>query len=143
MTDVGRIAQPGEQGDGVLSTFVGVLMFLVFLLFTVQVTTHLHATTVVTTAAFDSARLASAADPAARACAVPSAASLERASAHFTDLVGGLADHAAVTWAGTTSTEVVLSVAVTSPARLLNGTGVVTGLDRIERTVRLRRECVQ
>lgn len=46
-----------ENGTGLLSTLVGVTIFLVLILFAVNLVLNLYATSVVTAAAFDAARL--------------------------------------------------------------------------------------
>lgn len=48
--------QPAERGAGLLSMVVGVLMFFVLLVFTVQVMFNLYTTSVVTGLALDAAR---------------------------------------------------------------------------------------
>ncbi len=139
-----------EDGEGLFSTLFGVLMFLLFLLFTVQVTTHLYATTVVTTAAYDAARLVSGAQVlgeqeatavTAGSCPPPSATELERADDHLAELLGGLWEPDAADWTGTGTERVALRVSVTSPARIVSGAGALVGLGRIEREVALDREC--
>ncbi|MEX1177428.1 MAG: hypothetical protein WEB09_03110 [Nitriliruptor sp.] len=60
-----------EEGSGPLTTVFGTTIFLLFLLFAVQVLLHLYGTSTVSAAAFDGARLMAAEDgigcPAARA----------------------------------------------------------------------------
>lgn len=141
----------GEDGHSLISSLFGVLMFLILLLFAVQLTAHLHATTVVTTAAFDAARLVSGAtsiapdDPVAvTTCQPPSPSEVASADAHLRGLLGNLADSSAeIDWSGVTGDEVSVRVSVPTPARVLGGVGVIAGLDRIERTITLARECVR
>ena len=61
----------GEAGVGLLSSIVGVTIFIVLLLFAVQVALNLYATSTVTTVAFDAARQVAGSDggPAATAAA--------------------------------------------------------------------------
>ena len=47
----------GEAGTGMVASVVGVTAFLVMLLFAVQLTLNLYATSTVTAAAFDAARI--------------------------------------------------------------------------------------
>ena len=47
----------GDEGAGLIGTIAGVLVFLAFLLFAVQLLVGLYATSAVTSAAFDGARL--------------------------------------------------------------------------------------
>ncbi len=144
-----RLRPVDEQGSSLVSTVFGVLMFLVMLLFAVQVTTHLHATTVVTTAAFDAARLVSgSADLATGAvdntCRPPTESELARADTHLADLLGGLWEAGGTSdWRATSADEVIVTVSVPTPARVVGGVGVIAGLDRIERTVSLTRECLR
>ncbi len=137
-----------EDGEGLLSTVFGVLMFLLMLLFAVQATTHLYATTVVTTAAYDAARLVSgqqalggAVTGPGAACSPPSPEELQRADLHLEQLLGGLWAEGAADWTGTTADRVTVTVAVRTPARVVGGVGSIAGLDQIRRTVALDREC--
>ncbi|MDP8969034.1 MAG: hypothetical protein M3N52_00690, partial [Actinomycetota bacterium] len=74
-----RSAADGEAGTGLVSSLAGITAFLGFLLPAVQVLIHLYATSVVSAAAFDAARLASGA----------SGADAAAARAHGLSLVGG------------------------------------------------------
>lgn len=145
-------ANVGEEGHSLISSLFGVLLFLVLLLFAVQVTTHLYATTVVTTATFDTARLVSGSRslatgqvaPQVAACLAPGEDELRRANDHLAGLLGALwSEGGTADWAATTSDRVAVTVSVPTPARIIGGIGVVAGLDRITRTISLARECVR
>lgn len=47
---------PGDRGAGIISSIFGLLMFLVFMLFSVQLLFSLYATSVITGAAYDAGR---------------------------------------------------------------------------------------
>jgi hypothetical protein len=57
----------GERGSGLISSVVGVTAFLVLLLFAVQLVLNLYATSTVTAAAFDGARIVAGARGGANA----------------------------------------------------------------------------
>ncbi len=137
-----------EDGEGLFSTVFGLMLFLLLLLFAVQVTTHLYATTVVTTAAFDAARLVSGQQVLGSSvgapttdCPAPAAAEIDRANAHLASLLGGLWEVDAADWTGTDASRVTVEVTVQTPARVIGGVASVAGLDQISRTVTLQREC--
>lgn len=54
--------RPSEAGAGVVSTFIGAAVFLVFLLFSAQLLLGLYAESVVTAVAYDTAASAAGAD---------------------------------------------------------------------------------
>lgn len=53
---------PGDRGSGMISSIVGVTAFLSLLLFATQLALNLYATSIVTAAVFDGARIVAGAD---------------------------------------------------------------------------------
>lgn len=127
-----RRAQRSDAGVGLVGTLAGVTVFLVLLLFAVQVLLNLYATSVVTAAAFDAARdVASAGGDAA---AVP------RAEAKARDVLGRYADAVAFEWTVPSGDDVVLHVHAEN--RMFTFAGLDLGaLQTVDRTVRARIEC--
>ncbi len=121
----------GDAGTGLIGTSAGVTVFLVLVFFAVQLLTNLYATSVVTSAAYDSARRA------ATAGHPPSGAELAAAETHGRSLLGALGQRARFDWRVDTDT-VQLHVAVTNP-RFVPLVPLV-GLDSVDRTVTLRIE---
>ena len=122
-----------EQGTGLVSSLAGVLVFLGFLLLAVQVLVHLYATSVVSVAAFDAARLASGAG----------GVSAPAARAHGLGLVGGYAEDVRTFDVDVGTDAVSVHVVADSPAVLPAMFGRLTGIGVIDRTVVLRRERFQ
>lgn len=124
-----------EDGTGPVSTVVGVAIFLVFLLFAAQVLIHLYATSVVSAAAFDAARLVAAQGGIDRAVG-------ER---HARQLLGryGRRGDVRLDWSASTPDEVVLRITGPTPARLVDAVASLAGLDRIDRVTRVRVERFQ
>lgn len=108
-------------------------MFLVLLLLAVQVTYHLYATSVVTAAAFDGARLAAGAS---------SAGDVEGAARdHVVELLGAYGrEHVEMLEVERDGDVVALRVVATNPGFLPSSLRRPMGLDRIDRTVRVRVE---
>lgn len=128
----------GERGAGLLSTAAGVVVFLVFLLFAVQLLFGLYATSTVNAVANDAAtRAASAPDTPLDAIEAEARANLGEvgADASFawsTDDVDG--DGEADT--------VVLEVIARPPRFIPASVGGAIGVEEIRRTVRVRIEAV-
>lgn len=114
-----------------VSTLVGVAVFLAFLLLAVQVMLHLYASSVVESAAFDAARTVSSAD-----CGPPC---VGRAETKLRAGLGGLGDGMELSWDVGTE-QVRLTVTGRSPARLVGGLAQLTGMSGISETVEVRRE---
>ncbi len=115
----------GERGSGLISTWAGVLVFMVLLLFSVQVVLHLYTSSTTGAVAADAAhRVARAADTEALA--------EDRAR----ELLGSVGERAVFDWSGSTAEHVVVRVIVDNPD-VLPG---MPGLDIVDRTVRVRRE---
>ena len=113
-TSAGSAAEGRERGSGLLPAVAGVTVFLVLLLFAVQVLLGLYATSVVTGAAYDAARqvAAGAEEPAAEA--------------HARSVMGRYGERVEFEWS-VEGDDVVLHV---------------VGGD-VDRTVRARIECVR
>jgi hypothetical protein len=123
---------PPDAGAGLVGTLAGVTVFLVLLLFAVQVLLNLYATSVVTAAAFDAARDVAAAggDPAA----------VSRAAAKARDVLGRYAREVAFEWTVPSGDDVVLHVHAQN--RMFSLAGLrVDALQTVDRTVRARIEC--
>ena len=116
-----------ERGAGPIGAVVGVTAFLALLLFAVQLVLNLYATSVVTAAAFDGARIVAGSDggPAAEA----------EAEAHVRELLDG--HDLDLTWAYDGDV-VALTVETDHPTSLLGGMRLP--YQRISRTVAVRWE---
>jgi hypothetical protein len=127
-----------ERGAGLISTAAGVLVFVVFLLFAVQLLFGLYAATTVTAVANDAAQRAAA-------FAAPPLQIIEgdaRAN------LGQVGDEAEFTWAmadsdGDGESDTVVLRVVARPPRLVPASiGSSVGIGDIDRTVRVRLEQV-
>lgn len=123
---------------GLLGTSAGAAVFILLMLFAVQLTVHLYATSTVNAAGYDSARMVASrtvdhSDPDS-----VSRAQVE-AESRFRDLVGGAARDATFTW-NHDGDEVSLRVVVDGPRILPATFRENTGLGQIERTFRVRVE---
>jgi hypothetical protein len=127
-----RPSSPSDAGVGLVGTLAGVTVFLVLLLFAVQVLLNLYATSVVTAAAFDAARDVATAggDPAA----------VSRAEAKARDVLGRYADEVAFEWTVPSGDDVVLHVHAENRMFVFAGLRL-DPLHTVERTVRARIEC--
>lgn len=129
----------GDRGAGLLSTAAGVVVFLVFLLFAVQLLFGLYAASTVTAVANDAAvRAASAGAPP-----------LERIEADARRNLGEVGAAASFTWStedadgdGVDDT-VVLEVVARPPRFVPPSIGGAIGVDEIRRAVRVRLEQVE
>ncbi len=120
----------GERGAGAISAVAGVAVFLVFLLLAVQVLVHLFATSAVSAAAFDAARLASGADGGGAAAA----------RGHGLTVLGGFAGDVRAFDVAVGADSVTVHVVADSPALLPEALARVLGAAGIDRTVTVRRE---
>lgn len=120
-----------DEGAGVISTFVGAAVFLVFLLFAAQLLVGLYAESVVGAVAYDAAKTVAGSDR------VGSAASVEGVTASARRQLGAFGADAQFTWS-VDDDAVRLTLRV--PRR-----GLLPGWERgpIERTVRVRAERVR
>lgn len=134
--DPRSIAPTGDAGSGLLSTSIGILVFLCLLLLAVQVLFALYATSTVTAAAWDAARIASGSE------ATDSVEARSRAEAHVRRVLGKYGDRVRVEWTDDPD-DVVLTVSADQPSLIPRPLRRPMGLDRIHRTVRLRQERVR
>jgi hypothetical protein len=131
-----------DRGAGLIGTIAGVLVFLGFLLFAVQLLVDLYATSAATSAAFDGARLVagSRTDHA-------TAESVERARAEaerrMRRELGGLGDQVTFDWSASDADVVAVRIRGPAPRFLLPGVGGPLAFDTIDRTARVRVEAVR
>jgi Flp pilus assembly protein TadG len=125
-----------EQGTGLVSTILGVWMFLLFLLLGAQVLIYLYLASVLTVTAFDAARVVSGA-----AAGSNRAQAQAQAEADALEDLGSFAGQVApFDWSGTTADDVILTVSADTPNLLPGAVADLIGMDTLERTVRLRIE---
>lgn len=126
------------MGAGLIATSTGVLIFLVLLLLAVQVLFNLYATTAVTAAANDGARIAAGAE----AQAGGTAAAQELGQQHIVNLLGQYGrDRVSVAWVDDPDYAIV-TVDAQNPSFLPIALRRQVGLDHIHRTARVRIERV-
>jgi hypothetical protein len=131
---------PDDTGAGLIGSLAGLLVFLVFLLFAVQLLVGLYATTVVTDATADGARLAAEA-PVDWADPAGAAQGCRLGEARARDLLGEAGRRARIE-CGIDGADVVLHVRVPRPRFGLPGFGGPGG-DEVDRTVRTRIEVLR
>jgi hypothetical protein len=124
-------AAEGERGTGVISSIFGLLVVLVLLLLAVQVTYDLYATSAVTAAAYDAARIVAGSDGGASAAG--SAEDTARRS------LGRYGENVAFTWS-VDGDVVELRVVAQNPSFLPVALRQPLGIDVVDRTVRVRAE---
>lgn len=127
-----------ERGAGLVGTFAGALAFIVFLLFAVQLLFNLYATSAVTAAGLDAARLVAAervdhTDPAAVQAA------RVQAEAKARTVLGRYGNHVSFGWR--VGDDVVqLHLRVRNPRVFFGGLDSAIGFDTVDRTIRVRVE---
>jgi hypothetical protein len=121
-----------ERGGGLIHLWVGFFVFLVMLLFAVQVLFNLYATSVVTSISYDAARRVAGGDGGATAIA--------DAEADARRSLGRYADHVDFDWSATGFDEVVLRVTAENPSVLMPALAGPVAFDRLDRTIRIRVE---
>jgi hypothetical protein len=124
-----------QRGAGLLGTSFGVLFFVSFLFFAVQLLFNLYATSVVTSAAYDAAR-AVATGPVQPA----TQPQLDAAVDHARSLLGKYRDRATFDWDLSDPEVVRLHVHAVNPRVLAPPLDELVGLDVIDRTVVVRVE---
>jgi len=131
-----------DSGSGLIGTIAGVLVFLIFLLFAVQLLLNLYATSAATSAAFDGARMV-----AGHRTEADDGVALQRARAdaetRMRDELGRFGAQVTFDWSGSDANAVAVRIRGASPRVLLPGFGGPLGFDHIDRTVRVRREVVR
>lgn len=128
-----------DAGGGLIGTIGGVTVFLVLMLFAVQLLVNLYATSVVTSATYEGARQVAGSrvdhtDPAALDD------SHARAEARVRDLLGAAGNNASFDWSQSTPDTVALRVRADPPRFGWPGLRGRIGFDHIDRTVRIRVE---
>lgn len=125
-----------ERGAGLLSTAAGVVVFLVFLLFAVQLLFGLYASSTVTAVTNDAAHRAAAGG----------APPQEVIEADARRNLGAVGDEAEFRWSeedvdGDGVTDTVVLLVIAEPPRFIPPSiGGAIGLDEVRRTVRVRLE---
>ncbi len=128
-----------DTGAGLIGTSVTVMVFLVFLLFTVQILIGLYGRSVVTSTAYDGARSVAGSrvahdDPAAEEAARTAAVERMRRQ------LGDVGERAMFDWSGSDADTVVLRVQADNPRFSLPGFSGPLATDHIDRTVHARIE---
>ena len=125
------------RGSGLFGTLMGFTVFMLLLVVAVQVLFNLYATTVVTGAAYDAARLVAGYDSASDRCAATAGA-----EAALRGRLGGYTERGTVTLAWTCRDPETVSLAVLAdhPTILPRRLRGLTGLGRLERTIEVRVE---
>lgn len=129
----------GDDGTGLIATLAAVLVFLALLLLAVQILVDRYATTALTSAAFDGARMVAGArsdhaDPEAQAAA------RVRAEAAMRDELGQFGRTMQIDWRGTDADTVQVRLRGDAPRFLLPGLAHDLGAEHLDRTVRVRVE---
>lgn len=126
----------GERGAGLISTAAGVLVFLLFVVFAVQLLFSLYASSTVTAVAHDAA---------ARAASDPTP-DLDRIAAEARAHLGRMGEDAVLTWHsddvdGDGEADTIALRVVVAPPRLVpRSLGEGVGLGTVDRTARVRVE---
>lgn len=120
-----------QSGNGPMTSVGGVLMFLLFLLVTVQASIHLFALSRATALTVDAATRIARQE-----------ATCADAEAFLRTRLGEWGDDVEVTCSGddVASEQVVVGVRGPSPAPALRGLGAIVGLDTVVREARVRNE---
>lgn len=129
-----------ERGTGLIGSTAGIAVFLIFLLFAVQLTVDLYARSSVSAAGYDATRSVAARqvdhdDPASVRRAVA------RAEKGLRQLLGDLGRRATLTWQ-VKDDQVRLRIRADTPAIVPRTLGADTGLGSIDRTFVVRIEQV-
>ncbi len=121
-----------ERGGGPISLWIGFSVFLVMLLFAVQVLFNLYAASVVTAVSYDAARRVAGSDGGTSYMA--------EAEDQARQSLGRYAARVTFDWSGSNADEVVLRVQSDNPSVLLPMMAGPAALDRLDRTIRVRVE---
>ncbi len=121
-----------ERGGGPISIWVGFSVFLVMLLFAVQVLFNLYAASVVTAVSYDAARRVAGSDGG------PSY--IAEAEEQARQALGRYASRVTFDWSATSEEQVVLRVQSDNPSVLLPVAAGPAAFDRLDRTIRVRVE---
>ena len=121
-----------ERGGGPISIWVGFSVFLVMLLFAVQVLFNLYAASVVTAVSYDAARRVAGSDGG------PSY--IAEAEDRARQALGRYASRVTFDWSATSEEQVVLRVQSDNPSVMLTVAAESAAFDRLDRTIRVRVE---
>lgn len=121
-----------ERGGGLIQLWVGFFVFLLMLLFAVQVLFNLYAASVVTSISYDAARRVAGSDGGTD--------STTQAEADARRSLGRYADRVDFEWVATGPDEVVLRVQTDNPSVLLPALVGPVAFDQLDRTIRVRAE---
>ena len=131
-------ADEAERGSGYVGTTAGVSAFLLLLLFAVQLLANLYATTTVTAAGLDAARMVASKDVDHTDPGSVSS-TRARAEARFRSLLGRVGDRAWINWEDDADV-VRLHVIVDTPTILPRALGTVVAFGRVDRTFEVHVE---
>lgn len=131
-------ARDAEGGSGYVGTTAGVGAFLLLLLFAVQLLANLYATTTISAAGLDAARIVASKEVDHTDPGSVSSARV-RAEARFRSLLGRVGDRASLTWADDLDV-VRLRVIVDTPMILPRALGTVVAFGRVDRTFEVHVE---
>ncbi len=129
----------GDAGTGLIATVAALVVFFVFLLFSVQVLVDLYASSVTTSAAFDGARIV-AGSRADHDDDVAMRGARARAEARVRAELGTFGRSVTLDWSGTDDDDVQLRVQGDPPRFLWPGLQHTLGMGHVDRTVRVRVE---
>ena len=121
-----------ERGGGPVSIWIGFSVFLVMLLFAVQVLFNLYAASVVTAVSYDAARRVAGSEGGP--------GQMADAEQQARQSLGRYEGRVVFDWSGTTDDEVVLRVQTDNPNVLLPVLAGPAALDQLDRTIRVRVE---
>jgi hypothetical protein len=121
-----------ERGGGLVQLWAGFFVFLVMLLFAVQVLFNLYAASVVTSVSWDAARRVAGGDGGADHMA--------DAEAQARAALGRYQSRVTFDWSGSGPEEVVLRVHSENPSVLLPVAAGPLAFDTLDRTIRVRVE---
>jgi hypothetical protein len=132
----------GSRGASQLGTIAGFVVFLSFMLLAVQLLLGLFHRSIVTSAAHEAARVVASHD-VDQHDPVAVATARARGERRIRQLLGRSGDELQLDWTASNADTVVLRVQAASPRVLLPGLQASLGLDRVERTVRVRAETLR
>lgn len=121
-----------ERGGGLVQLWVGFSVFLVMLLFAVQVLFNLYAASVVTAVSYDAARRVAGSDGGPGYVA--------EAEDQARQSLGRYARRVTFDWSASSPEEVVLRVQSDNPSVLLPVAAAPVAFDKLDRTIRIRVE---
>lgn len=121
-----------ERGGGLISIWIGFSVFLVMLLFAVQVLFNLYAASVVSALSYDAARRVAGSDGGA--------GYVNEAEAQARQSLGRYESRVSFDWTGSTGDEVVLRVQSDNPSVLLPVLRGPAAFHHLDRTIRVRVE---